>query len=325
MSSTTGEHINELEERRQRRRQRRNAAQPGETKPPRSANTAPEARDLLRDLITNGSPPDEGAKAPLHAGSLRATDGSGNGSVATEGKRQPAARRNGEGVDELVRRVQAGAHAATDEAERGPRRGRPIGTADLSADAATRNPARRRAGRRAVKATLRAVEAKQRAPWAAAAAIVLIGGVVLALSLDSAGGRRPATTASAPIFATAAGPASAMRTTISTVDRELEALAHRPTDQVHPGRRVIKRARVRPRQRHTRTTQATSATQTQPVHVASPPANTTQTPTSTQQPPASPGRPSAGGASSSSGSAQPAGPTNASPLGGLGSCVSGCT
>lgn len=53
MSSTTGEHINELGERRRRRQQRN--AQPGQPKPPRSANTAPEAGDLLRDLITNGS------------------------------------------------------------------------------------------------------------------------------------------------------------------------------------------------------------------------------------------------------------------------------
>ena len=64
MSSTTGEHINELEERR-RRRQERNAARPGPAKPPRSANTALEARDLLRDLITNGSRPEEGTAGHL--------------------------------------------------------------------------------------------------------------------------------------------------------------------------------------------------------------------------------------------------------------------
>jgi hypothetical protein len=324
MSSTTGEHINELEKRR-RRRQERNAAQPGQPKPPRSANTAPEARDLLRDLITNGSPPDERGADHPDAGSVRATDGRGNGSVGTEGKRQPAARRNGEGVDELVRRVQAGAHTPADEGERGTRRARPIGTADLSADAATRNPAGRRVGRRAVEATVRAVESKRRVAWAAATAIVLIAGVVLALSLDSAGGHRTATTQSAPSLATAAGPASAMGITISTVDRELEALAHPATDQIHPGRRVIKRSRVRPRPRHARITQFTSATQSHAVHVASPPTNTTQTPISTQQPSASSAPSSAGGGSSSSGSAKPAGPTNASPLGGIGSCVSGCT
>jgi hypothetical protein len=85
MSSTTGEHTNELEERR-RRRQQRNAAQPGTENPPRSANTAAQARDLVRDLITNGSSPDETVAASIHAGSVRATDG-GNGSIATEGKR----------------------------------------------------------------------------------------------------------------------------------------------------------------------------------------------------------------------------------------------
>jgi hypothetical protein len=113
--------------------------------------------------------------------------------------------------------------------------------------------------------------------------------------------------------------------TISRVDRELEALAHRATAQVHSGRHLIKRPRGRPPQPHARTTQATPAARSQPVHVASPPTTSSQTPTSTQQPSASSGRSSAGGAASSSGSAQPAGPTNASPLGGIGSCVSGCT
>lgn len=321
MSSTTGEHINELEERR-RRRQQRNAAQAGPEKPPRSANTAAQARDLLRDLITNGSPPDETVAAPIHPGSVRPTDG-GNGSSATQGKRQPAARRNAEGVDELVRRVQAGAQTAAEEAERATRRGRPIGTADLAADAATQNPARRRAGRRAAEAAPRRVEATRRTLWAAAAAIVLIAGVPLALSLDSTGGRWMATTHSTPVLAT--GPASAMRITVSTVERELNSFTHRMANEVHPGRRVIKHARVRPTRRQARTTQATSTTQSQSVHVTSPPTTSSQTPTSTQQPSANSGRSSAGGASSSSGSAQPAGPINTSPLGGLGSCVSGCT
>ena len=150
MSSTTGEHINELEERRQRRQQR-NAARPGPAKPPRSANTAPEARDLLRDLITNVSRPEERTAGHLDPDGFGATEGTGHGSVGTEGKPQPPARRNGEGVDELVRRVQAGAQTAAAEAERATRLSRPIGTADLSADAAIQNPARRRAGRRAVR------------------------------------------------------------------------------------------------------------------------------------------------------------------------------
>ena len=85
MSSTTGEHINELEERRQRRQQR-NAAQPGPAKPPRSANTAPEARDLLRDLITNGSRPDEGAAGHLDAGRFQSDGGQRNGSSRDGGQ-----------------------------------------------------------------------------------------------------------------------------------------------------------------------------------------------------------------------------------------------
>jgi hypothetical protein len=324
MSSTTGEHINELEERRQRRQQR-NAARSGPAKPPRSAITAPEARDLLRDLITEGSRLDEGGAGHSDIGSLRATEDSRNGSIGTESKHQPSARRNGEGVDDLVRRVQAGTQTAAAEAEHATRRARPIGTADLSADAATQNPARRRAGRNGVADPLHRVESNRRAAWAAAAAIVLIVGVAFALSLDSAGERRTATTHSAPILATVAGLASAVRVTTSTVDRELEALTHQADGQVHPRRRATKRPRVRPQKHHARTARATSATQSQPVHVTSTPATSSQTATSTQQSNASSGRSTAGGASSSSGSAQPAGPTNASPLGGIGSCVRGCS
>jgi len=322
MSSTTGEHINELEERR-RRRQERGAAQPGEAEPPRSANTALEARDLLRDLITNGSAPDETVGPPIHGGSVRETD-SGS-AIATEIRRKPGARKNAEGVDELVRRVQAGAQAAAEEADRATRRGRPIGTADLSADAASRTPARSGAGRRAAEATLRAVAANRKVSWAAATATVLIAGVVLVLSFGAAGGPRIATSQAPPSLATAAGAATAMQTTISSLDRELGVLTHRAIDQVRSRPRVIKHARVQSHRSHARATQATSATQSQAVHVTSPPSNTSQTPTSTQQPPASSGRSSAGGTSSSSGSAKPAGPTNASPLGGIGSCVSGCT
>jgi hypothetical protein len=124
MSSTTGEHINELEERR-RRRQQRKAAQPGPGKPPHSANTAAQARNLLRDLITNDSPTDETVAAPTSAGGVRATDG-GNGSIAMGSRGQPAARRDAEDVDELVRRVQAGAQIGAEDAERATRRARPI-------------------------------------------------------------------------------------------------------------------------------------------------------------------------------------------------------
>ena len=325
MSSTTGEHINELEERR-RRRQQRNAAQPGPAKPPRSANTAPEARDLLRDLITNGSRPDEGGAAPSRRRKFQ-SDG---------GQRERFDRRRRANANRRLVETAKGSTSSFGASKPAPRPSPRRPNARLAEVAPsvpptfrpTRQPGTQRDGEPAVvpsKPLRAAVESKRRAAWAAAAAIVLIAGVVLALSLDSAGGRRTATTHSAPILATAAGLASAVRITISTVDRELEALTHRATGQVHPGRRVIKRARVRPRRHHARTTQATSATQSQPVHVASPPTTSSQTPTSTQQPSASSGRSSAGGASSSSGSAHPAGPTNASPLGGIGSCVSGCT
>ena len=291
-----------------------------------AARTPPaQARDLLRDLITNGSRARRNGRGLLYT--QEASERRTAGTVRS--------RRRANANPPLVETPKASTSSfGACKPARRPRPTRPtarLAGAVLSAPPTfrpTRQPGTqrdRRAGRRAVEATLRAVEAKRRVSWAAATATVLIAGVVLALSLGSAGGRRIATTQSPPSLATAAGPASAMQTTISRVDRELEALTHRAIDQVHPGRRVIKHARVQSRRSHARATQATSATQSQAVHVTSPPTNTSQTPTSTQQPSASSGRSSAGGASSSSGSAHPAGPTNASPLGGIGSCVSGCT
>ena len=244
MSSTTGEHINELEERR-RRRQQRNAAQPGNAKPPRSANTAPEARDLLRDLITNGSPPDETARASIHAGSVRATEAARTVRSRRSANRQAGGSAKRRRVDELVRRVQAGAQTVADggrtrDSPRSPHRHRrPFGRRGNPEPSATASrPPCRRSHSHARSSPSGVPRWRPRPPSS-------IAGVVLALSLDSAGGRRAATTHSAPILATAAGPASAMRTTISTIDRELDG-AGPSSNGSGPSRPTRDQARARP-------------------------------------------------------------------------------
>src|SRR5947209_13135031 len=109
MSSTTGEHIDELEARRQRR-ESRPSAPTSDRKPPRGPQLGEAARDLLHGLITNGSR--QGDETPDASDEVAAistrdvVDRSTSGATATVA---PQGETRREGVDELVRRVQAGA------------------------------------------------------------------------------------------------------------------------------------------------------------------------------------------------------------------------
>ncbi len=141
MSSTTGDHINELEARRQRRHGR-HAPSTGDANTPRGSKPAEEARDLLRDLITNG--PSQGQDAAIASdvagvtASQRTLEHLTSGASATE-QPEPETHREGERVDELVRRVQASAQTVAADAAAATRKRRPTGTADLSPDAALRS------------------------------------------------------------------------------------------------------------------------------------------------------------------------------------------
>ena len=75
MSSTTGEHIDELKARR-KRREGRPAAAAGDNKPPNGAKSAGAARDLLRDLIANGPRPDD--EGPVRSDAVTASVSEGN-------------------------------------------------------------------------------------------------------------------------------------------------------------------------------------------------------------------------------------------------------
>src|SRR5579859_3637283 len=116
MSSTTGEHIDELEARRQRR-ESRPSAPTGNRKPPRGPHLGEAARYLLHGLITNGPRQgDETPDAPDPVAGSSTQDvvaRSTSGATATEAPKREASR---EGVDELVRRVQAGAQTMAGDA-----------------------------------------------------------------------------------------------------------------------------------------------------------------------------------------------------------------
>jgi hypothetical protein len=90
MSSITGDHINELEARRQRRQGRR-AASPGDAEASRGWKPGDQARHLLRDFITNGPPQSHDAAVQPDVASSSATprnlEPSTSGASATE--RQP--------------------------------------------------------------------------------------------------------------------------------------------------------------------------------------------------------------------------------------------
>jgi hypothetical protein len=331
MSSTTGDHINEFEARRQKREARRAASNGGE-KPPRRPVSAEQARNLFGGLITNGSEPDANSTAP--AGNANGTATQTNGkrpdgvSTGAHGGSSPVASRKGEGVDDLVRRVREGAQTAAADAATVTRQRRPTGTADLAPDAATRSRSSEQARRRAGQAAPIAHAPKRRVTRALAAALVLIAVVVLAPSFGSAGGRRAATTHGASLSSAALASPSvvafgdALRTTVAAVDRELRATARRATARVKHVRPTTKHHRVRPRRPAASTRQATSSRATPPTTVQSSSATSSQTQNYAPPPSAASSQGSTVGASSSS--SQPAGPTNAGPLGGIGSCVKGC-
>jgi hypothetical protein len=331
MSSTTGDHINEFEARRLKREARR-AASNGDEKPPRRPVSAEQARNLFGGLITNGSEPDANSTAPADNanGAATQTNGKRPDGVASgaHGGSPTVASWSGEGVDDLVRRVKAGAQTAAADAATVTRQRRPTGTADLAPDAATRKRAPELARRRAGEAAARSDALKRRVTRALAAAVVLIAVVVLAPSFGSAGGRRAATTHGASLSSAAlarpsvAGFGDALRTTAAAVDRELQATARRATARVKHARPATKHHRVRPRRPAAHTRQATSSGATPPATVQS--SSTTSSQTQNYAPPPSAGSGQGSTAGASSSSSQPAGPTNAGPLGGIGSCVKGC-
>ena len=169
-------------------------------------------------------------------------------------------------------------------------------------------------------------------PAAAMAALTLTaGGTAIAINAATTStphARPHISTSRAPLIAGQSNRAGAtLSATIAAVTSELHALAR----AVPPAHRTSHRPR-RPRRdhasRHLRIQQhspavserSTTAAQTTPASTPAP-----QTPSYTPPPTSSASSTSHTSTGSQTSSSQPAGPTRSSPLGGIGSCVSGCT
>jgi hypothetical protein len=230
-----------------------------------------------------------------------------------------------------VRRVQADAETMAADAANATQKHRPTGTADLSEDAAGRRQPSRSARRRSRAAAAPATKSKRRPlVVAAVGAGVIAAGIVLVLSLGSAGGARHAPARSASIASarlsspSIASFASSLRSTIGMVERELRLVAVRAGARA---RHAQPKAKHRPSHsgRHQASAPHETAAQRGGPAATSVTSPQEQTYTQAQSPGTSSSQSSAITQSSSSSPSQPAGPTNAGPLGGIGSCVRGCS
>jgi hypothetical protein len=330
MSSTIGSHVDELEA----RRKRRETGQPvpgNDQKTPPGSQAAGATRELWRDLIAGAPQDDKNLTAPPETDrSHTATTGETPADAPTRDGARPTVRCDGEGVDELVRRVQAGTHATTTQASAVSRQRRPIGTADLSTDAARRSRAPSRPRRAVTWDRTSLVASKRRLTWvAAASAILLLVGVVLLASFDGTDRNRASTkygarAASTALVASSVTELHALPRAIVGVVRRIDAAARRTAGSAKYARHASNHSRARSRSGVTPAASAAAAQRTAPVALASTPVATSHTPVYAPAPAATTSQSSSTGSSSSSSSNQPAGPTNAGPLGGIGSCVKGC-
>jgi hypothetical protein len=325
MSSTTGEHIDELQARRKRRERRQPTADAG-AKP----QTGAAARDLLRDLLTGGPDAGDGTKSPDSEQPKPVGGDEAPTATVPPVRVHPAEPTvpDSEGVDELVRRVQAGTEAAAARASGASGRRRPKGTADLSADAVPQRRPTRRASLTANPARVSRAASTRRRGWTLTLLCALALGVAIAMSLGHARSRLVGTHRAAVAPTTFGAPSLsaliAIPNTIGAVVHRLEAATAGRTVAVKHARRATKHPRARVRRHTVQATGAAPAQQSAPVADTTSSGVSSPRPTYTSPPAASTSQSSSTGASSSSRSGQSAGPTNAGPLGGIGSCVKGC-
>lgn len=170
-------------------------------------------------------------------------------------------------------------------------------------------------------------------PAAVVAALTLtVGGAAIAINAVTTSrphARPQISTSDAPLIAGQGNRASeTLSATIAAVTSELHSLAgaappahrasHRPSK---PRRHHSRHVRVPVQQHPTAVSErSTTAAQTTPASTPTP-----QTPSYTPPPPSAANSTSHTSTGSQNSSSQPAGPTRSSPLGGIGSCVSGCT
>jgi len=336
MPPITDEHTDELEARRVRR-ERRQAPPAVNGSTPASGQSAGAARDLLRGLITDGTPQDGEGPA--------ATDPGSESKPAAPANPEPEARiapecaprtsREGEAIDELIRRVKDSAAGAAVEASSTLQQRRPKGTADLARDATTsRAAARRRAPETELRGTDVAPTPKKHRR--AVAAVVLLAGIaVLLVTLAGTSGTSvprhlESSIASSRLAAARSGDfGGALQATIAAIAPELRAVARRAASSARAAttRHEAKRRQIRSRAEHARSEHRAAVVRRAPVTNSSPPSTTgtqTQTSTGAQAPASTANQTSATSQPSATSSSRPAGPIGAGPLGGIGSCVKGC-
>jgi hypothetical protein len=324
---TTEKQTDDLAARRRRKKAREPAAHGAVGVP--AIGSSQEARGLLGGLIT-GTPDVPGASAEAGpASGTRVDEQERSGSRFDTATAPPDERSNSERVDELIRRVTAGASAMTAETPTTNARRRATGTADLAADAAV--PRRRRS---------RVEEASARSPasqhqfrrWAAPAVAVALGVSVAVFTLASLGG---GSTARGPgASATGANRSAvpptlriALRTTIAAIAPGFGALARDITRPISQRRHQADRRRART---HAGASRARTAVASQSHTVARPsPARAVAATSSTTPEPAVPSGTHQqatpySASTTTTASNSPAGPTGSDPLGGIGSCIKGC-
>jgi hypothetical protein len=321
------------------RRQRRKAGQapPAVNGSTPLGQSAGAARDLLRGLITDGARRDEQRPAATDAGSVSKAAGPANPErvdrIASESP--PSTPREGEAIDELIRRVKDSAAGAAIEASSTLERRRPKGTADLTRDTATTRAAARR---RAPETELRSasVAPTHRKHRRIAATMVLLTGIaVLLVTLAGTGGtsvprRLDPSIASSQLAAARSGDfGGALEATIAAIAPELRAVARRAASSVRAAanRHGAKSSQMRSGARHARSKhQAAVVERSRATNLPSLSTAGTQTQSSTaaQASASTAGQTSATSQPSDTSSSRPAGPIAAGPLGGIGSCVKGC-
>ena len=311
MTSTTREHADELEARRQKRQGIAAASEPPGPKP------AEAARELWRDIVAYG-PASSPSSPTAHAAE---DDGTKATSAISPTAEEPGSRRGSEGVEELVRRVQAGSQTRGNESS--AIRRRPTGTADL--------PDRTAPSRRQIRTHSRASTAQTRRRKIIAAAAVLVAGIVLIAAASEIGGQRSAradhpATSTAARTGTLVSLVGELPTMISAIQRELRGVATRAAASSAQARRRAAKQRRRSLPHAASEQQRTPRGAAQVGQTTA--STTTSAPHQTYTPAASrvsrPSQSTAATTPSHSSSSQPAGSTNAGPLGGIGSCVKGC-
>lgn len=316
----------QLEERRKQRQARAAVGAEGTAARPQTPDAA---RDLLNGLIT-GSDTDEPAPSD------GATDpGTSARSVPARAGEHEAELTHGEDVQDLVRRVQQDAAERSREAAAAAPRRAPS-TVDLPPSGGGR---RRRIHRSAQDVTATSISWPERRVrrWVVAA---IVGAAATAILLDLALHELGGGTTPTPVRLSTSGAAlstaqhnqlgDALSATIGAIAPELRALAgavpaakRGPQGQNRRTQRHVNRHVARPAQHHSAAVSDQTNAVKQSPPAPSAPAPRTYTPDSATSSSAS--HTSASPQTPATSRSQPAGPTNSDPLGGLGSCVSGCT